>query len=114
MFSLYFSNAHYLLNFWIPGNVGPGICVVMASYLGCNRTAAAAMFVIGMLIMGPFYSGMKVNVLDITKNFAGIIMAIVNGLGALAYFPVPSVTAMVTKNVGTIVRNIISLYYVCI
>ncbi|KAF2896177.1 hypothetical protein ILUMI_10000 [Ignelater luminosus] len=80
------------------GNVGPGICVVIASYLGCNRIASASMFIIGMLIMGPFYSGMKVNVLDITKNFAGIIMAIVNGLGALAYFPVPSVTSMVTKN----------------
>lgn len=49
--------------------------------------------------MGPFYPGLRVNALDITKNFAGILTAFVNGLGALIYVPVPIIIGHIAKDV---------------
>lgn len=40
-----------------------------------------ALFTIGMGFMGTFYSGLKVNNLDLAPNYAGVIMAITNGVG---------------------------------
>lgn len=36
-----------------------------------------------MGFMGTFYPGMKVNPLDLSPNYAGTLMAITNGIGAL-------------------------------
>lgn len=33
--------------------------------------------------MGGFYPGMKVNPLDLSPNYAGTLMAVTNGIGAL-------------------------------
>lgn len=33
--------------------------------------------------MGTFYSGLKVNNLDLAPNYAGVIMAITNGVGGI-------------------------------
>lgn len=39
---------------------GPAICIILASYAGCDRNAAMAYFVLSMALMGGFYAGMKV------------------------------------------------------
>lgn len=39
---------------------GPAICIILASYAGCDRFAAVAYFIASMALMGGFYSGMKV------------------------------------------------------
>lgn len=57
--------------------IGPGIFLVIASYAGCNRTAVVAMLILGMGLMGTFYSGIKANSLDIAPNYAGVIMGFV-------------------------------------
>lgn len=61
----------------------PGLFLVAASFSGCNRTVAVAMFTIAMVFMGAYYSGMKVNALDLSPNFAGTLMGITNGISAL-------------------------------
>lgn len=47
-------------NFKISAATGPAICIILASYAGCDRTAAMVYFVLSMALMGGFYSGMKV------------------------------------------------------
>lgn len=46
---------------------------MIASYAGCNRAAVVAMLIMGMGMMGTFYSGIKANSLDIAPNYAGTI-----------------------------------------
>lgn len=61
----------------------PGAFLVAASFGGCNRTVAVTLFTVAMGFMGAYYSGMKVNALDLSPNFAGTLMGITNGIGAL-------------------------------
>lgn len=92
-------NSSDLCVYVCPGAVLPAICVVIAGYMGCNQTAATAMFILSMFTMGPFYPGMRVNNMDISKNFAGLVMALENGLGALSFVPAPSIIGVMTPNV---------------
>lgn len=57
------------------------------------------MFILGMFLMGPFYPGMRINALDLTKNFAGVLTAFVNGMGALAFVPVQYAIGIILKRV---------------
>lgn len=80
--------------------VGPAIFIMAASYAECHTTLAAWMFTIAMGFMGTFYCGMKVNALDLSPNFAGIIMAITNGIGAGAGIITPYLTGALTGDVS--------------
>lgn len=59
-----------------------------------------ALFTIGMGFMGTFYCGMKVNALDLAPNYAGTIMAIVNGVGAITGVITPYLVGALTGNVN--------------
>lgn len=72
--------------FALISQVAPGFGCVLAVYAGCNRAASIAIFTIGMSLMGPFWPSMKVNALDLSPNYAGFLMALVNGIGAAAGF----------------------------
>lgn len=78
--------------------IGPAIFIMIASYAGCDTTVAVWMFTIAMGFMGTFYCGMKVNALDLSPNFAGIIMAITNGIGAATGIITPYLTGAITEN----------------
>lgn len=80
--------------------MGPAVFILAASYSGCDRSLAVAMFTIAMGFMGTFYCGMKVNALDLSPNFAGTIMAIVNGIGGLTGIIVPYLIGALTENVS--------------
>lgn len=80
--------------------IGPGVFIVAASYSGCHRLLVVAMFTLGMSFMGTFYSGIKANSLDIAPNYAGVVMAIANGLGGLAGVIGPYIVGVLTPNVS--------------
>ncbi|KAF5284355.1 hypothetical protein FQR65_LT13572 [Abscondita terminalis] len=79
-------------------SIGPGVFIVGAGYSGCNRYLAVALFTIGMGLMGTFYCGMKVNALDLSPNFAGTLMAIVNGIGAISGIITPYLVGALTTD----------------
>lgn len=60
---------------------------------------AVVMFTIAMGFMGTFYCGMKVNALDLSSNFAGTLMAIVNGIGAISGILTPYLIGTLTEDV---------------
>ncbi|XP_075220881.1 putative inorganic phosphate cotransporter protein picot isoform X2 [Lycorma delicatula] len=66
------------------GQYGPAIALVAASYTGCNPYLTVAILTIGVGFNGGIYSGFKVNHLDISPRFAGVLMSITNCLGNLA------------------------------
>ncbi|XP_026317593.1 putative inorganic phosphate cotransporter [Hyposmocoma kahamanoa] len=78
---------------------GPAICIILASYVGCDRNAAMAYFVLSMALMGGFYSGMKVNALDLAPNYAASLTSLVNTTSTLiAGIGVPYIIGYLTPN----------------
>lgn len=81
--------------------MGPAVFILAAAYSGCDRVQSVAMFTIGMGFMGTFYSGLKVNAIDLAPNFAGTIMSFVNGIGALTGIFVPYLIGILTEGVSS-------------
>lgn len=79
-------------------SIGPGICMIFASYSGCDTETVVVLFTASMGLMGAFYPGMKVNALDLSSNFAGTIMAIVNGIGAITGIIAPYLVGLLTPD----------------
>ncbi|KAL6443630.1 hypothetical protein ACFW04_001629 [Cataglyphis niger] len=75
-------------------SLGPGVFIIGASYASCDRTLVVAMFTIGMAMMGTFYPGMKVNGLDLSPNYSGTLMALVNGIGAFTGIITPYIVGV--------------------
>jgi ACS family sodium-dependent inorganic phosphate cotransporter len=69
---------------------------VAASYAGCNRVLVVTLFTLAMGTMGGFYPGMKVNALDLSPNYAGTLMAVTNGIGALTGILGPFLVGILT------------------
>lgn len=93
----------------ILASIFPGLFMLGASYAGCDKTMVVIMFTIGMGLMGPFYCGMKVNTLDLSPNYAGVLMAVVNGLGAVSGVIAPYLIGALTEDVRYYYR--ILFYY---
>lgn len=92
---------------FIIASVGPGVAIIAASYAGCDRTAVVTLFTLATATMGTFYPGMKVNALDLSPNYAGTLMAVVNGIGALTGIVTPYLVGVLTPNVSVIYIKII-------
>lgn len=73
------------------GQYGPGIALIAASYTGCDRVLTLTILTIGVGLNGGIYSGFKINHLDITPRFAGILMSITNCSANLAGLLAPIV-----------------------
>lgn len=74
--------------------------MILASYSGCNTETVVILFTASMGLMGAFYPGMKVNALDLSNNYAGTIMAIVNGIGAITGIIAPYLVGLLTPDVS--------------
>lgn len=66
------------------GQLGPAIALIVASYTGCNSWLTVTILTIGIGLNGGIYSGFKVNHLDISPRFAGVLMSFTNCLANLA------------------------------
>ncbi|XP_050508459.1 putative inorganic phosphate cotransporter isoform X3 [Diabrotica virgifera virgifera] len=79
-------------------SLGPGIFIMAASYSGCHRYFTVTMFTMAMGFLGAYYSSKKVNALDLAPNYAGILMALVNGIGAITGIIAPYLAGTLTEN----------------
>ncbi|XP_008205224.1 putative inorganic phosphate cotransporter isoform X2 [Nasonia vitripennis] len=66
------------------GQFGPAVALVAASYTGCSPWLTVSLLTIGVGLNGGIYSGFKVNHLDISPRFAGVLMSFTNCLANLA------------------------------
>lgn len=81
-------------------SVGTGLFLLAATYAGCNQMLAVAFFTGGMGLMGFYYSSMRVNALDLAPNYAGTLMAIINGLGAISGMITPYLVGALIEDVS--------------
>ena len=78
--------------------VGPAIFIIAASYAGCNHATVVVMFYLGMVLMGAALPGIMVNVLDLSPNYAGTLMALTNGISALTGVFTPYIAGHLTPH----------------
>ena len=81
--------------------MGPAAGIIGASYAGCDRYLVVSLFTLGMASMGAYYSGTRVNALDLSPNYAGTIMALVNAIGALSGVATPYLIGVLIPNVSS-------------
>lgn len=84
----------------ISGQYGPAVALIAVSYTGCDKWLTVALLTIGVGLNGGIYSGFKVNHLDISPQFAGILMSFTNCLANLAGLLAPIYAGHVV--VGTV------------
>lgn len=58
--------------------------MLLASYAACDRTSVILFFMCMMFFKGLAYSSSRANPVDLSPNYAGVLMGIMNGSGALA------------------------------
>ncbi|CAH1107273.1 unnamed protein product [Psylliodes chrysocephalus] len=66
------------------GQYGPAVALVAVSYTGCDKWLTVAILSVGVGLNGGIYSGFKVNHLDISPQYAGILMSFTNCMANLA------------------------------
>jgi len=59
-----------------------------------------------MGLMGAYYAGMKLSPLDMSPNYAGTLMAITNGIGAITGVITPYLVGVMTPNVSIRLQKI--------
>lgn len=84
-------------------SIFPGLGMLAASYSQCNRLAVSISFTAGVGFMGSFVPSLKVNPLDLSPNYAGTLMAIVGGIGAVTGIFAPCLVAFLTTD-GTLLE----------
>lgn len=67
---------------------------------GQNKVVVVTLFALTLGLMGTFYPGMKINALDLSPNYAGTLMAIINGIGGITGIISPLIVAIVAPNVS--------------
>lgn len=52
--------------------------------MGCGVSLALPLFAVVLVIQGSWIPGPKVNVLDLSPNYAGTLTGITNGIGSIS------------------------------
>ncbi|GJQ72220.1 hypothetical protein Trydic_g3311 [Trypoxylus dichotomus] len=80
------------------GSVLPATFVLIGGYMGCNGPLVITMFALNLFFKGTIYAAMKINHLDMSIHFAGILMALSNGIGALSGYISPEIINLLAPN----------------
>ncbi|KAF7273182.1 putative inorganic phosphate cotransporter isoform X2 [Rhynchophorus ferrugineus] len=86
------------------GQYGPAIALFTAAFTGCDRWLTVAVLTIGVGLNGGIYSGFKVNHLDISPQFAGVLMSFTNCLANLAGLLAPIYAGIMVKGTPSIAK----------
>ncbi|XP_034254948.1 putative inorganic phosphate cotransporter [Thrips palmi] len=80
------------------GLVGPALCMIGASYTGCSGPNTVALLSVGVGLMGATMSAYRINHLDISPRYAGVLMAITNCVANIFALLAPLIAGQITHN----------------
>ncbi|KAL1513233.1 hypothetical protein ABEB36_002668 [Hypothenemus hampei] len=86
------------------GQYGPATTLFAAAFTGCDRWLTVGLLTLGVGLNGGIYSGFKVNHLDISPQFAGILMSFTNCLANLAGLLAPIYAGYMVKGTPSIAK----------
>ncbi|KAJ3624217.1 hypothetical protein MTP99_017861 [Tenebrio molitor] len=78
------------------GVLGPALFLLLASFTTCKQIINIIWMISAVSLMGGYYTGTNVIILDLAPNFAGTVMGIVSGFGAFVAMLTPIVTTFLT------------------
>lgn len=64
-------------------------------------------FTLALGFMGNYFPGLRVNILDLSPNYAGSIMAVTNGIGAFSGMAAPTCVGMMIPDVSNKMLNLL-------
>ncbi|XP_076803038.1 sialin-like isoform X2 [Clavelina lepadiformis] len=76
----------------------PGICIILAGYVGCNAAAVIVFLALSVAFNAFATPGCKLNVLDIAPKYCGITYAISNAIANTTGFLAPQVVGLILLN----------------
>lgn len=72
--------------------------LIGASYAGCDRDLVVGLLICMMFFKGLTYSTCRANPVDLSPNFAGVLMGFMNGTGAFAAIISPMMVPIFTEH----------------
>lgn len=87
-------------NFIVSGQFGPAVALFIAAFTGCDKWLTVALLTIGVGLNGGTNSGFRVNHLDISPQFAGILMSFTNCMANIVGLLAPIYAGFMIK--GTV------------
>lgn len=79
-------------------NILSSLFLLFVGMAQCNIPIAISMLGIAIFLKGIFFAGMKVNIVDISVNHSALVMAVVNGIGAIPGFLCSFIISKVAPN----------------
>lgn len=83
------------------GLTTPGILLICIQFAGCNHIAVVTMLVLCLGTGGITMGGFQVNHIDLSPNFAGILMGLSNSFGTIPGFLGPQIVGWLTDKNDT-------------
>ena len=90
------------------GQFGPALALAIAGFTGCHKWTTVMILTIGVGFNGAIFSGFKVNHLDISPRFAGILMSFTNCLANVVGLLAPVVAGYMVHGTVNFVLLIFS------
>lgn len=84
----------------VSASIFTGIFIIAASHAGCNKFYAVAYFTISIAFQGV--PGVAINALDLSPNYASVLMGIGGALTSMTGILVPHMVGVVTPRVSSV------------
>lgn len=93
-------------NVWIPfsASIFTGVFILAASYAECDNVYVVVYFTISIAFQGV--PGVAINSLDLSPNYAGILIGIGGAVTSITGILVPYLVGVATPNVSNATANV--------
>lgn len=83
----------------------PATFILLATYAGCEHALVIIFFTMSIGMHGFLTSGTSPNAMDLSPNYAGALMSVVNGISSLTGVAAPYVVGLMTPNVSILYQR---------
>lgn len=77
--------------------MGPAVCLVVMTYVGCDATTAIIMLILALAFNGAACQTSLQNHQDLAPNYAGSLYGIMNTFGSFPGFIIPPIIGALTN-----------------
>lgn len=83
------------------GLATPGVLMICVQFAGCNHVAVISMLTLALTCGGFTMGGFQVNHIDLSPNFAGVLMGMSNSFATIPGFLGPEIVGVLTEKHDT-------------
>jgi len=83
------------------GQVGAGVFMIITGYIDCNQSLAVFMLCLVLGINTMSFSGYRVNAVDLSSKYCGIVVGFVNTIANISGFIAPTMVGVMTEKNNT-------------